>query len=49
MTANTVLSVHLELVLVVLQSFHDHAHRFHGALQSAIHAVEAVHAARHVS
>lgn len=39
---------HLELVLVVLQSLHDHAHGLHGALQPAVHAVEAVHAARHI-
>lgn len=39
---------HLELVLVVLQSLHDHTHSLHGALQPAVHTVEAVHAARHV-
>lgn len=36
---------HLELVLVALQRLHDHAHGLHGALQPAVHAVEAVHAA----
>lgn len=39
---------HLELVLIALQRLHDHAHSLHGALQPAIHAVEAVHAARNV-
>lgn len=39
---------HLELVLVVFQSLHDHAHSFHGALQASIHTVEAIHAPRHV-
>lgn len=39
---------HLEFVLIVLKSFHDHTNSFHGALQPAIHTIEAVHAARHV-
>lgn len=38
-------SFHLELVLKALESFHHHAHGFHGALQSAVHTIEAVHAA----
>lgn len=39
---------YLELLLVVLEGFHDHAHGLHGALQPAIHPVEAVHAAGNV-
>lgn len=35
-------------MLVALQRLHDHAHRLHGAFQPAVHAVEAVHAARDV-
>lgn len=39
---------HLELVLIVFQSLHDHAYSFHGAFQSSIHTIEAIHAPRHV-
>lgn len=39
------LSFHLELVLKTLESFHHHTHGLHGAFQSAVHTVEAVHAA----
>lgn len=39
------LSFHLELVLKTLESFHHHTHGLHGALQSAVHTIEAIHAA----
>ncbi len=39
---------HLKLVLVALKSLHHHTHSFHGALETAVHAIKAVHAARDV-
>lgn len=39
---------YLELLLIVLEGFHDHTHGLHGALQPAVHPVKAVHAARYI-
>lgn len=39
---------YLELLLIVLEGFHDHTHSLHCALKPAIHPVETVHATRHI-
>lgn len=41
-------SHYLELLLIVLKGFHDHAYCLHRALKSAIHPIKAVHAAGYI-
>lgn len=40
---------YLELLLIVLEGFHDHTHGLHRALQPAVDPVKAVHAARYIN